>query len=118
MDNVKNNGTGRTAITIVSVIAAFLLMAFLVKQMVALTRPPGIDTVRAAARAKDNAEIRGLGVDAAKYWGYVDKDKGVVRTPLEEAMKATVQGYQQPAAFRSNLAMRLDKAFPPPVNYE
>jgi len=117
MENV-NNGKGRTVITVISIVAAFLLMGFLVRQMVKLTRPPGVDVARAAARAKDNAEIRGAGVDAWRNWGLVDKEKGVVRMPIEEAMKVTVQGYKDPAGFRSNITMRLDKAFPPPVNYE
>jgi len=118
MENANNNGKGRTWLTVVVVLATFLLMAFLVNQMVKVAQPGDVNAARAAARAKDNLEIRGAGADAAKHWGLVDAPKGVVRMPIEDAMKVTVQGYQQPAAFRSNLTMRLEKAFPPPVNYE
>jgi hypothetical protein len=116
MENANNNGKGRLAITVVAILATFLLMAFLVRQMVKVTQPPPVDAVRAAARAKDNADIRAASADAAKNWGHVDAPRGIVRVPLDEAIKLTLQGYQNPAAFRSNLLSRVEKANATPKN--
>lgn len=118
MDNVNNNSRGRAGLYVLVALATLLIVAFVVKQMVKVSQPAPVGAERAAARAKDNADIRGAGATALASWGYVDQAKGVVRLPIAEAMKITVQGYQQPAAFRSNLTARLDKMFPPPVSYE
>jgi hypothetical protein len=118
MENVNQNGKRKQCITVVAILAAFLLVAFLVNQMVKLTQPAPVGTASAAARFKDNAEIRAAAADAAKSWGYVDAPKQIVRVPIDEAMKITLQGYQQPAAFRSNILSRVEKAFPPPPVFE
>ncbi len=114
MENVNNTSKGKCAIYVVAILATFLLMAFLVKQMVKVTNPAPVGAERAAARAKDNADIRAAGVDAAKNWGYVNQPNGIVRLPIEEAMKLTIQGYQQPAAFRTDVLARAEKASAPP----
>jgi len=110
MENVNKNSCSKTTVYVIAAIATFLLMAFLVNKMVKMTAPAPVGAERAAARAKDNAEIRGVGAEAAKSWGYVDQPRGIVRLPLEEAMKMTVQGYQKPDAFRTDLMARVEKA--------
>ena len=114
MDNVNHNGKGKLAITVVAILATFLLMAFLVRQMVKVTRPAPVGANIGAARAEENAKIRAAGVDAAKNWGYSDQARGMVRLPIEDAMKLTVQGYQDAAAFRTDLVARAEKASAPP----
>jgi hypothetical protein len=116
MADNTHSGNTRTCIYIVTILATFLLMGFLVKQMVRVTQPAPVDAQRAAARAKDNADIRAGGADGAKMWGYVDPAKGIVRMPLDDAMKLTVQGYQNGGAFRSNLLERVEKASAPAKN--
>lgn len=113
MDNVNNNGKGKVAIYIVVILGTFLLVAFLVKQMVKATQPPPVGAERAVARAKDNDEIRGAGVQALNSWGYADPAKGVVRLPIDEAIKLTVQGYKNPGAFHTDLVARAEKASAP-----
>lgn len=115
MENANNNGKGKAAITVVVVLATFLLMGFLVKQMVQISQPPAVNADRAAARAKDNADIRAANAVALTSWGYLEapptaRAQGIVRMPLDEAMKLTVQGYQNPGAFHSNLVTRAEKA--------
>lgn len=100
----------KTVLTVVTVLATLLLVGFLVKQMVNYTTPAAVSAERAAARAKDNADIRAAGEIALTSYGYVDQGKGVVRIPISEAMKMTVQGYQNAGEFRSNLIARLEKA--------
>ena len=114
MDNVNHNGKGKLAITVVAVLATFLLMAFLVRQMVKVTNPVPVGANIGVARAEENAKIRAAGVDAAKNWGYSDQARGMVRLPIEDAMKLTVQGYQNAAAFRTDLVARAEKASAPP----
>ena len=114
MENVNNTSKCKRAIYVVSILGTFLLMAFLVMQMVKLTNPAPVGADRAAARAKDNAEIRAAGVNAANSWGYANQPNGIVRLPIDEAMKLTIQGYQQPAAFRTDVLARVEKASAPP----
>jgi flagellar biosynthesis/type III secretory pathway M-ring protein FliF/YscJ len=115
MENVNQTSKGKCVIYVVAILATFLLMAFLVRQMVRITQPAPVGAERAAARAKENKDIRAAGEQAAKSWGYLDQPataraQGFVRMPLEEAMKLTVQGYQNAGAFRSNLLSRAEKA--------
>lgn len=114
MDNVNQSGKGKMAFTVVAVLATFLLMAFLVRQMVKLTKPAAVSAAVGAARAEENAKIRAAGVEAAKNWGYSDQARGMVRLPIEDAMKLTVQGYQNAAAFKTDLVARVEKASAPP----
>ena len=117
MENVNQNGCCsskcKNTAYIVAIVGSFLLVAFLVKQMVAYTQTAPVGAERGVARAADNAVIRAAGADALKNWGYVDQAKGIVRVPVDEAMKLTVQGYQKPAAFRSDLVARVEKATAP-----
>jgi len=119
MENVTNKSNCKTTIYVITAVATFLLMAFLVNKMIKMTQPAAVGAERAAARAKDNADIRGAGAEALKSWGYVAepataRPQGIVRTPIEEAMQATIKGYQNPAAFRTELAKRAEKAFSTP----
>jgi hypothetical protein len=100
----------KTVLTAVSVLATLLLVGFLVMQMVKYNRPAPVSADRANARAKDNAAVRAAGDSALANYGYVDAAKGVVRIPIAEAMKMTVQGYQNAGDFRSNMIARLEKA--------
>ena len=111
MENVNNNSLRfKTCLTIVVCVATFLLMAFLVNRMIRITRPEPVGVARATERAVEGGKIRAEGVEKAKAWGFVDAPRGIVRLPVEEAVKLTLQGYQTPADFKSNLAARLEKA--------
>jgi hypothetical protein len=114
MDNVNNTGKAKCAVSVVAILAAFLLMVFLVRQMTKLAQPAPVGAERAAARAKENAAIRAEGATALQSWGYVDQPRGVVRMPIDDAMKLTVQGYQQAGAFRTDVLARVEKATAPP----
>ncbi len=119
MENVNNKSGGKTVVYVIVAVATFLLMAFLVNKMLQVARPAPVGAERAIARAKDNADIRGAGVEALKSWGFVAepptaRSQGFVRTPIDEAMQATIKGYQNPAAFRTDLAARAVKAYTTP----
>ena len=112
MENVNNSNSPRcrTCLTIVVCVATFLLMTFLVRQMIKITTPAPVGVARATERAVEGAKIRAEGVEKAKAWGYVDPTRGIVRLPVEDAVKLTLQGYQKPTAFKADLAARLEKA--------
>ena len=110
MENRSNTGKAGVTLAVVAILGSFLLIAFLVKQMVKVAQPGPIGLERGNARSTDNAAIKAAGANALQNWGYVDQGKGVVRMPIEEAMKATVQGYKNAGAFHSNMVARVDKA--------
>ncbi len=94
----------------VAVLGIFLLMAVLVKVMLNATAPPPVDQVRAAERAKALADVTAAGAEALASYGIVDQTKGIYRLPIAQAMKTIVTEYQNPAAARTNLMARLEKA--------
>lgn len=101
----------RTALAFVAgILGTFLIVAALVWAMVHYTQPPPAED-RAAVRAKALAELRAAEAEALSTPAWIDQGKGIVRLPIEQAMKlvATEWGRNQPAA-RSNLIARVEKA--------
>jgi hypothetical protein len=93
-------------------VACFLFAAFVVK--VKLSVPvPAIDADRAAVRAKALAEIRAAETHALNQPGWIDENRGLVRLPISIAMQIAEREWQDPAAARSNLTARVEKATAP-----
>ena len=93
-------------------IACFLFAAIVVK--VKWSMPvPAIDADRAAVRTKALAEIRAAETQALNHPGWIDENRGLVRLPIEVAMQITEHEWQNPAAARSNLTARVEKATAP-----
>jgi len=101
-----------------AVLGAFLIVAALVWAMRHYTRPEPLNASRAAERAKALAELRAAESDALKNPGWIDPAKGIVRLPVDVAVKMVVETWgPDPAAGRSNLIARVEKATyvaPPP----
>ena len=96
---------------VVAVLGAFLIVGALVRAMIHYTQPAPLGEDRAAVRAKALADIRGAEAEALEHPGWVDQAKGVVRLPIDEAMKLVERDWgQDPAAARSNLISRVEKA--------
>lgn len=93
-----------------ALLGTFLLMAWLVHLMRLHTAPPPVDRARAAERARARADIEATGTEILNSFGKGDEAKGVYRIPIEQAMKAVVAEYRNPAAARSNLISRVEKA--------
>ena len=76
MENVNQNGCGnskcKNTAYVVAIIGSFLLVAFLVKQMIAYTQTAPVGAERGIARAADNAAIRTAGTEALKSWDVSD----------------------------------------------
>ena len=95
---------------VVSVLGALLIVAALVWAMQRYTQPPPLGVDRVAERKKALAELRAAEASELTTYGWVDQTKGVVRLPIAEAIKLSLREWQNPAAARSNLIARVEKA--------
>ena len=94
-------------------VVACLLFAVIVAVVKYSEPVPAIDADRAAVRAKALAEVRAAETQALNHPGWIDENRGLVRLPIEVAMQITELEWQNPAAARSNLMARVEKATAP-----
>jgi len=104
------NGAAAAALGFVIVCCLFGALILAAKF---LAHSPAIDADRAAARAKALAEIRVAESNALNSPGWIDQNRGLVRLPISVAMQITENEWQNPAAARSNLVARVEKATAP-----
>ena len=95
---------------LLGIVGSFLIVAALVWAMQYYTQPPPLDADRIAVRKKALADMRAAEASELTSYGWVDQTKGVVRLPIAEAMKLALRDWQNPAAARSNLVARVEKA--------
>ena len=102
---------------LIGILGSLLIVAALVWAMQRYTQPPSLGEDRVAVRKKALADLRAAEASELESYGWVDQAKGVVRLPIAEAMKLTLRDWQNPAAARSNLIDRVEKAtfVPPPA---
>ena len=101
----------------IGILGSLLIIAALVWAMQHYTQPPPLGEDRVALRRKALADLRAVEASELESYGWVDQGKGVVRLPIAEAMKLALRDWQNPAAARSNLIARVEKAtaVPPPA---
>jgi len=100
-----------------AIVGTFLIVAALVSVMRRHSQPPPIDAKRIAERSKALADLRQAEAEALNTPGWVDQTKGIVRLPITNAMDMVLREWQNPAAAKSNLVARVEKATfmaPPP----
>jgi hypothetical protein len=97
---------------VIFVAACFLFIALGVIVKLSVT-VPAIDADRAAVRSKALAEIRATETTALTTAGWVDKDRGIVRLPIEAALQLSAQSAKNPVAARADLIARAEKAAAP-----
>lgn len=99
-----------------AVVGTFLIVALLALAL-ARSEPPALDAARKAERAKALAELRQAEAQALANPAWINKDKGVVRLPVEIAMRQALSAWQNPQAARAELKARVEKATatPPPA---
>lgn len=102
---------------LIGILGSLLIVAALVWAMQRYTQPPPLGEDRIALRKKALADLRAAEDSELESYGWVDQAKGVVRLPINEAMKLALRDWQNPAAARSNLIDRVEKAtfVPPPA---
>lgn len=104
----------RTAASVVAILGAFLLMAWVVRTVQRMAGPPPVDVKRIEERKRFRAEADTAGLDALQSYMVVDKDKGIYRIPIERALELTVQEWQDPAKARATLVSRAEELTKPP----
>jgi hypothetical protein len=102
---------------LIGILGSLLIVAALVWAMQRYTQPPPLGEDRIALRKKALVDLRAAEASELESYGWVDQAKGVVRLPINEAMKLALRDWQNPAAARSNLIARVEKAtaVPPPA---
>jgi len=99
-----------------AIVGTFLIVAALVGVMRRHSQPPPIDAKRVAEREKALADLRQAEALALNTPDWIDQAKGIVRLPITNAMEMVLRDWQNPAAAKSNLVARVEKAtfVPPP----
>jgi O-acetyl-ADP-ribose deacetylase (regulator of RNase III) len=92
-------------------LGAFLIVGALAWAIHRYAQPPPLGEDRAVVRAKALAELRAAEAEALASPAWIDQAKGLVRLPIEQAMMLAQREWgQNPAAARSNLIARVEKA--------
>jgi hypothetical protein len=102
---------------LIGILGSLLIVAALVWAMQRYAQPSPLGEDRIALRKKALADLRAAEATELETYGWVDQTKGVTRLPIAEAMKLALRDWQNPAAARSNLIDRVEKAtfVPPPA---
>lgn len=108
--NGNDTSRGTSAAVAAAIVGTFLIVAALVGVMRRHTQATAVDAVRIAERAKALAELREAEAVALSTPAWIDQGKGLVRLPITNAMELVLRGWENPAAARSNLIARVEKA--------
>lgn len=95
---------------LVTIIGAFLIVGALAWAIHRYTQPPPLGEDRAALRTKALTDMRAAETEGLQTTAWIDPSKGVVRLRIEDAKKLALRQWQNPAAARSNLIARVEKA--------
>ena len=102
------------AVYFVGIGGSLLLMAGMVGLMRHYAKTPPASATRAEERRKALNDVLHATKTELEQYGIIDPAKGLIRLPIDRAMELVIAGSKDPAAFRSNLLARVDKANPPP----
>lgn len=104
-----NRASGAAAgFLIASVI--FIVLGAIVKLSATV---PAIDAARGATISSALSEIRSNETVSLNSAAWIDRDRGIVRLPIDRAMQLTEFYWQNPSAGRNELMMRSQKATAP-----
>lgn len=96
---------------VIGIAGSFLIVAALAWAIHRYTQPAPLGEDRAAVRAKALADMRASEAEGLHTTAWIDQGKGLVRLRIEDAMQLIQREWgQNPAAGRSNLIARLEKA--------
>jgi len=99
---------------VIAILGASLIVAALVVVMRHYIQPPALNAKRAAERSKVLGEVRAADAEASQNYAWIDQGKGLVRLRISDAMQIVERDWRNPAAGRSNLIARVEKANPAP----
>jgi hypothetical protein len=110
-NEIKNvNHASGAAIGFIAASMIFIALVVLVKSSL---KVPAIDADRAATISQALFEIRTNEIASLENTGWVDKQRGIVRLPIETALQMTELEWQNPANARADLISRAEKAAAP-----
>ncbi len=112
MNSPFNHAKPRWQTTAKFVVAAsaLALVGALMWWAVQRSEPPGLDTARVRQRLENLARWRAENAQALTHYAEIDPSRGIWRLPLARATELALQFASDPAAGRSNLLARLEKA--------
>lgn len=102
--------SARWTVSILGIGGSLLVMAGMAWLIQSYTAPGPIDQTRFAERLKNLQELRATTAVGLNTYDWIDKNRGVVRLKIERAKEIAAREWQNPAAFRSNILARVDKA--------
>lgn len=105
LERVNRGSAAAVGFLMVCGIFAALALAAKLSQPV-----PAIDADRGAERSQALADVRAAEDKALNTAAVIDAGHGVVRLPLDLAMKLSAQAWQNPSAARADLNARAEKA--------
>jgi hypothetical protein len=110
---MNNENINRASGAAIGFIIASVIFAVLVVITKCSVNVPAIDADHAAAISKALFEIRTNEVASLNNVGWIDKQRSIVRLPIETAMKLAERNWQNPADARADLIARAEKAAAP-----
>jgi hypothetical protein len=111
--NPETPSVNRASGAAVGFLAASVVFIVLVAVLKFSVKPPAINAGRAATISQALFQIRTNETAALNFPGWIDPQRGIVRLPIETAMRMAVRDWQNPDAARSNLIERAEKAAAP-----
>lgn len=99
--------------TVAAILGTFLIMAILVAIMRHYTAVPSLAEDRAAERMKILEEFKAANRPLLTDYAWQDKDRGIMRVPIDRAKELVLEEWKNPALARSNLMQMAAKAFAP-----
>jgi hypothetical protein len=110
MTTEKANNASGAAIAFIVGSLVFIILAIAVRLA---TTVPDIDADADAKIGQALAQIRSTEHTNLTQIGWVDQSRGLVRLPIETAMQAVEQSWQNPGQARADLIARAKKAVAP-----
>jgi len=104
------NQASGAAVGFVIASVIFIVLVVIVKLS---TAPPAIDADRATAISEALYQIHTNEIASLNTAGWVDRQRGIVRLPIDTAMQMAAQQWQNPSQARADLIARAQKATAP-----
>lgn len=103
---------GKFTVYAVAILAVLLIGYILMHAMRRYVPAQAANAQRAAERSAGLAEVRANAEKELRGEAvYINKNNGVVRLPIDRAMQLVIENGKNPAAFRTNLLARTERAF-------
>lgn len=112
--NTQSESNSSFSVYILGALGAFLIVGCLAWFLWYRTQPAILNQARIEERLKNLREINAASAEGLNNYGWQDQSKGIIRLPISNAMEMVVREWSNPAAARSNLLARVDRANPAP----